>query len=203
MTVSSAIPSVVTGNNSDLMRACADLYLSPSDQIADVTYGKGVLWRKCPELNVTGSDLTTVPERPYDFRNLPYEDNSFDVVVLDPPYIHSGKGKHITEKNYRGSTIKGLSISDIWKLYEQGMAEACRIVRPGGRILVKTQDTVESGRQRWTHIHLHNVAVGMDLYMRDLMQLFRNPPCETRWAGLKQRHSRKCNSYLLVLEQPK
>ena len=131
------------------------------------------------------------------------EDNSFDVVVLDPPYIHSGKGKHITEKNYRGSTIKGLSITDIWKLYEQGMAEACRIVRPGGRILVKTQDTIESGRQRWTHIHLHNVAVGMDLYMRDLMQLFRNPPCETRWAGLKQRHSRKCNSYLLVLEQPK
>ena len=200
---SAPIPSVITGTNADLLRACADLYLSPDDRIADLTFGRGVFWQKCPELNVTGSDLTTVPERPYDLRSTPYANNSFDVVVLDPPYIHSGKGRHITERQYRGSTVKGLSMAQIWQLYEDGMAEACRIVRPGGRILVKTADTIESGRQRWSHIHLANVGDGMGLYLKDLLILLRKPPCEKRWAGQKQRHSRKVTSYLLVLEAQK
>ena len=194
------IRSLITGDNSDLIRACADLYLGPDDKIADLTYGKGVFWRKCPELNVTGSDLETVPERAYDFRKTPYDDGQFDVAVLDPPYIHSWS-THQTEERYRGSTTHAKGMAEIWQLYEDGMVEACRITRDGGRILVKTKDTVESGKQRWSHIHLAQVGERLGLYLRDLLVLKTNPPCEKRWEGTEQKHSRKDISYLLVFER--
>ena len=193
------VQSLIEGSNADLIRAVADLYLNPSDRIADLTYGKGVFWRQCPELNVTGSDLVTVPDRPYDFTATPYADNSFDVAVLDPPYIHSWS-THQTEARYQGNTTHAKGMTAIWELYRQGMVEAQRIVRPGGRLLVKTKDTVESGRQRWSHIHLANVAEGMGLYLRDLFILKTAGPCERRWDGLEQKHSRKNASFLLVLD---
>lgn len=196
----SPICSLISGDNSDLLRACADLYLTPEDRIADLTYGKGVFWRKCPELNVTASDLETVPERPYDFRCTPYGAGSFDVAVLDPPYIHSWS-THQTEARYRGSTTHAQGMAQIWELYAEGMREACRIVRSGGRVLVKTKDTVESGRQRWSHIHLAHVGEQMGLYLRDLLLLQTAPPCERRWAGTPQKHSRKNISYLLVFDK--
>ena len=81
------------------------------------------------------------------------------------------------------------------------LSSAIRITRPGGRLLVKTKDTVESGRQRWSHIHLYNVATELGLYQRDLFALKTAGPCERRWDGLKQKHSRKNLSYLLVLDR--
>ena len=194
------IRSLIEGDNSDLIRACADLYLSPDDKIADLTYGKGVFWRKCPELNVMASDLETVEARPYDFRKTPYDDGQFDVAVLDPPYIHSWS-THQTEERYRGSTTHAKGMAEIWQLYEDGLIEACRITRDGGRILVKTKDTVESGKQRWSHIHLAQVGERLGLYLRDLLVLKTNPPCEKRWEGTEQKHSRKDISYLLVFER--
>lgn len=39
---------IVHGDNSDLIKTVASLYTKDDDlTIADVTYGKGVFWRKC------------------------------------------------------------------------------------------------------------------------------------------------------------
>jgi len=189
--------SLLHGNNADLLRAVADLYLTPQDTIADLTWGKGVFWKKCPELAVTGSDIVTVPERPYDFRSTPYDDNSFDVAVLDPPYIHS-PGKHVTASQYQGQTVQGRSMRDILQLYREGMIEAQRIAR--SKVLVKTKDTIEHGKQVWSHVHLHNTALELGLYPKDLFYLATQPPCENRWKGSPQRHSRKNISQLWVFE---
>lgn len=119
------VNALVRGNNADLIKEVAKLYAADlSLTIADVTYGKGAFWKKTPHLNVTGSDLITVPERTYDFRDLPYRDNSFDIVVLDPPYVHS-PGEHISDANYQNaSTTKGILYNGIRKLYRDGMREA-------------------------------------------------------------------------------
>jgi hypothetical protein len=108
-----AIESVVTGNNADLIAEVAKLYAQGDPKIADLTYGKGVFWRQCPELNVTCSDLITVPDRPYDFRDTPYRDATFDIAVLDPPYIHS-PGEHQTDSRYQNAaTTKGMLWRDL------------------------------------------------------------------------------------------
>ncbi|MEO9602903.1 MAG: hypothetical protein ABJ051_10065 [Lentilitoribacter sp.] len=192
------VEALVHGDNADLIKTVASLYAKDTDlKIADVTYGKGVFWRKCPHLDVTGSDLVTVPERSYDFRNLPYEDKSFDIVVLDPPYVHS-PGNHMTDANYQNAqTTKGHLYDDIMKLYRDGMKEASRVARR--QIWVKCKDQVQAGQQCWAHIDILNEATKLGMRGRDFFTLI--PTARTpngRWTI--QHHARKPMSYLWVLD---
>jgi len=194
--------SIVEGNNADLIAHVAELYAKPTSHIADVTWGKGVFWRKCPHLDVTGSDLMTVPERPYDFRSLPYLPESFDIVVLDPPYIHS-PGNHVTDSRYQNAaTTKGMLHKDIRQLYIDGMREAARVAKSdGGQVWVKCKDQVQSGMQRWAHVEMLHDALSLGLIGRDLFVLI--PKSRTpggRWNV--QHHARKVHSYLWVFERP-
>lgn len=83
------------GTNADLLPDIMAMYAKDGDVVADVTYGKGVFWR-----NV---DIEKYDFRPtdlmdgVDFKNLPHEDGSIDLLVLDPPYMHGGgdcEGEH-------------------------------------------------------------------------------------------------------------
>ena len=197
------IQAVVKGNNADLIAEVAQLYAADDFKIADLTYGKGVFWRKCPELNVTGSDLVTVPDRPYDFTATPYDDASFDIAVLDPPYIHS-PGNHQTDSRYQNrATTKGMLWRDLREqLYIPGMKEAMRIVKPdGGQVWVKCKDQVQSGMQRWCHVELCHDALELGLYPRDLFILkATSQTSNNRWNV--QHHARKPHSYLWVFQRP-
>lgn len=193
------VSAVVTGDNSDLIAAVASLYAKGGDTVADLTWGKGVFWRKAQHLLVTGSDIVTVSERPYDLRNTPYEDESFDIAVLDPPYIHS-PGKHTTDARYQNAaTTKGFLQKDILKLYADGMREGQRIAKR--QVWVKCKDQVQSAVQRWSHCDIRLIALQLGLYPRDLFILI--PDSQTprgRWPV--QHHARKPHSYLWVFEKP-
>jgi hypothetical protein len=198
-----SVQAVIEGNNADLIAAVARLYANGDPKIADLTYGKGVFWRQCPDLNVTGSDLITVPDRPYDFRDTPYQDASFDIAVLDPPYIHS-PGKHQTDSRYQNAaTTKGMLWRDLrQQLYIPGMKEAMRIVKPdGGQVWVKCKDQVQSGMQRWCHVELCHDAMALGLYPRDLFILIATSrTSDSRWDV--QHHARKPHSFLWVFQRP-
>jgi len=191
------VEALVRGNNADLIREVAKLYVKDGMKIADVTFGKGAFWRKTPHLDVTGSDLITVPSRPFDFRALPYQDDAFDVVVLDPPYIHS-PGKHQTDHRYQNAaTTKGLLHDGIMQLYGDGMREAMRVSY--GQVWVKCKDQVQSGVQRWAHIEIMGLALAMGMTARDMFILdavSRTPM--GRWDV--QHHARKPMSYLWVFD---
>ena len=196
------VEAVVYGDNGDLIRTVCHLYVRPDDKIADFTFGKGVFWRKVEgdiARRVEGSDIVTVPERPYDFRNTPYSDGAFDIVVLDPPYIHS-PGNHQTDSRYQNaSTTKGMLHHDIRQLYVDGMREASRVSRR--QIWVKCKDQVQSGMQRWAHCEMLADALALGLFARDLFVLV--PSSQTsrgRWTA--QHHARKPHSYLWVFERP-
>jgi hypothetical protein len=197
------VESVVTGNNSDLIEEVARLYAAGDPKIADLTYGKGVFWRKTPHLRVFGSDRVTQPKRPHDFTALPYRDATFDIAVLDPPYIHS-PGKHQTDSRYQNAaTTKGMLWCDLrQQLYIPGMKEAMRIVKPdGGQVWVKCKDQVQSGMQRWCHVELCHDAMAMGLYPRDLFILIASSrTSNNRWSV--QHHARKPHSFLWVFQRP-
>lgn len=194
------VHALVRGNNADLIKEVVKLYApDPSLTIADVTFGKGAFWKKVPHLKVTGSDLLTVPERQYDFRDLPYEDNSFDIVVLDPPYIHS-PGRHMSDANYQNaSTTKGVLYDDIRTLYKDGMREAKRVARQ--QIWVKCKDQVQAGQQCWAHVDILKDAQDLGVIGRDLfiLEATSRPP-SGRWTV--QHHARKPMSYLWIFDIP-
>ena len=202
------VVSIVTGNNADLIAEVARLYIPDGAQVADVTWGKGAFWKKVDtsSFTVQGSDVA-----PHiggygdivqaDFRELPYADESFDVVVLDPPYVHN-PGKHMTDARYNNAaTTTGMSHNDIRNLYRDGMREAMRVLRPGGRIFVKGKDEIESGKQCWSQTELLLDATSLGLYGKDSFVLV--PTSRTamgRWT--KQLHARKVHSFLWVFEKP-
>lgn len=190
----------ITGNNADLIATVADLYTRSGSLIVDVTWGRGAFWRRTSHVPI-GSDVSPdlAPHVACDFRKLPYRDNSVDVVVLDPPYVHN-PGNHITNGRYNNAaTTSGMYHEDIMRLYEDGMREAWRVLRPNGQTWVKCKDQVESGRQCWSHIELHDIAIKLGFFARDLFVI--TPDSRTtpnRWA--RQIHARKNHSYLWVFE---
>lgn len=67
-----------------------DLYVRPGRVVADVTFGKGVFWQNIPsdKYHLLASDIADG----VDCRDLPYQAETIDCVVLDPPYMHSPGG---------------------------------------------------------------------------------------------------------------
>ena len=141
---SSIVSSSVTGTNADLFAHVIPLWTTPDDVIMDVTYGHGVFWRKLDGLPHIHHDLRLDG---VDCRALPEQDESVDVVVLDPPYrpTHGSKSPMMVEQ-YGLGTEQLDSMNDVLALYGAAAREAWRVLRPGGRVLVKCQDSSYSSR---------------------------------------------------------
>ena len=79
------VVSAYVGNNAEIFPNVLRLHVPEGSKIADVTYGKGVFWRKIrkEKYDFHPSDIADGT----DCRNLPYEDESFDCIVFDPPYM--------------------------------------------------------------------------------------------------------------------
>jgi hypothetical protein len=195
--------TVVRGTNADLIAVAAKLYLPAGATVADVTYGKGVFWRNLATARFTLLSSDIDPEAGVtvaDFRALPYEDGSVDVVVLDPPYVHGGVVAGVDRCYNNAATTPQLGHDSILKLYRQGIVEATRVVRPGGQLWVKCKDEIESGRQRWSHIELLDIACGLGWRGRDLFVLTPSSRIPAN-RGRRQLHAHKTHSFLWILDK--
>jgi len=189
------VTSVTTGKNAALIREVCRLYAPSGTTIADVTFGRGNFWPRPTPDYVTGSDLITAPDgRAYDFRDLPYANGSFDIVVLDPPYIMDGQTT-MARETYQTQLVAGLD--DLLALYRAGMAEAHRVARR--QLWVKCQDQVHSGVQHWVSGEVVLMAREMGLHLRDTFVLVQSGSTPSgRWSA--QHHARKRHSFLMVFD---
>lgn len=187
------IYTVHKGNNSGLIKKVVALYFKPGEKIADVTWGKGAFWKEVDltKINVVGTDIKTGT----DFRDLPYEDNSFNHSVIDPPYARITNLKGMVDCY---NTTRFTTHEDIIKLYEDGLKELVRITKDDGYILCKCQDEICGCKQRWSHIEIFNIALELGLYPKDLFILVneKNPK-----PTHKQQHARKLHSYLWIFQK--
>lgn len=198
--------SAYTGSNDDVFPHILSLYVSPGSTVADVTYGKGVFWKKVPDgvFQLLSSDLSTGT----DCRNLEYDDESIDCVVFDPPYMHTPGGTaHVNHQNYESYYKNNKADSRkkyheaVLDLYFTAAREAWRVLRKGGIYIVKCQDEVCANRQRLTHVELINELASYGFIIEDLFVVVRKgKPGVSRL--LKQAHARKNHSYFLVFLKP-
>ncbi len=198
--------SAGVASNDEVFPDILSLYVAPGSVVADVTYGRGVFWRRVPEgvFRVLATDIATGT----DCRELPYQDGAIDCVVFDPPYMHTPGGTaHVNHQNYEGYYQNNRANSGkkyheaVLDLYFTAAREAWRVLRPGGIYIVKCQDEVCANIQRFTHIEVINELTTYGFVAEDLFVVVRKgKPGVSRM--LRQAHARKNHSYFLVFLKP-
>jgi hypothetical protein len=207
---SNVVLSAAVAGNADVFPNILRLHVPKGSIVADVTYGKGVFWQQVPpeDYIVLPTDIQTG----VDATELPYEDDSLDALVLDPPYMEglfrretshmAGGGSHAAFRHHysngQATNGNGPKWHDaVLDLYYRCAAEARRTLKTGGVFIVKCQDEVSANRQRLTHVELINHLQERDFYCKDLFVVVRaNKPGMSRVK--KQVHARKNHSYFLV-----
>jgi len=206
MATNDLVMSAYHGTNDEVFPFVMSLYVSPGSTVADVTFGKGVFWRRIPQdiYNLLPTDISTG----VDSRELPYKDGSIDCVVFDPPYMHTPGGTaHQNHQNYE-TYYRNNDVSSnkkyheaVLDLYFMSAKEAMRVLRIGGVYIVKCQDEVCANRQRLAHVEIINELATYGFTTEDLFVVVRhNRPGVSRI--LIQAHARKNHSYFLVFLKP-
>lgn len=93
-----------------------------------------VTFMDCRELEdvlCDGRKLEIKPDIIGDFRNIPFTDNSFSMVVFDPPHLH-----RIGENSWMAK--KYGKLTDTWREdISKGFSECLRVLKPNGTLIFK------------------------------------------------------------------
>lgn len=122
--------------------------------------------RKAEHTLCDGRSLEVNPDIEMDFRNMPFDDESFHAVVFDPPHlVHVGDQSWLALKygklnqNYKEDLAKGF-------------AECFRVLKPFGMLIFKWNET--------------QIKVSEILALTDQKPLFGHPSgkrSNTHWIG--------------------
>lgn len=208
------VVSAYQADNATVFPDVLKLHVPMGSVVADITYGKGVFWKNVPQdhYTVLASDLKIG----LNWNNLPYEDDSVDAIVFDPPYMEglyrsssdalAGAGTHAAFQNAysNGATQKKSAKRKyhdaVLESYLSVLSGVKRILRRGGKFIVKCQDEVSANRQKLTHVELIWAYEAAGFYCKDIFVVVRrNVPAISRLK--KQEHARKNHSYFLVFER--
>lgn len=192
-------------HNGDLVQEAGRLYIKPKDWVLDTTPGRGVWNKKLKHRRL----VSLLPGD--DFRALPYEDGTFDVVWYDPPYVSTG-----------GRASSGLQeFLDRFGLYDAppspkllqelcntGARECWRVLKKDGLLFWKTKEYTSSGRLFSGLMLSYYFGVNvMGMRYQDHFIMHRKSPMpqppRTRRDGTPsvQQHARRNCSHLLVLKR--
>lgn len=139
-----------------------------------------------------------------DSRELPLEDSCISCMIFDPPFLAT-TGKSLTE-NVTGNIINkrfGVypSEKELHQLYVDSLSEAHRVLTDGGVLIFKCQDKISSGKQYMSHCFIHNEAVKIGFYPKDLFVLMAKNRIVADWQLKNQKNARKFHSYFWVFEK--
>ena len=155
-------------------------------KIADVTYGSGIFWK-----NVDVSKYKLFPSDiadGIDCRSLPYENERFDALVLDPPYMEgllrnnaahkAGVSTYSPFREYYSNGNEENHGGPKWHeavtdLYYKAGNEAYRVLKEHGIMIVKCQDEVSANKQWLTHVEIITYYPKIGFYTKDLFVVIR------------------------------
>lgn len=103
------------------------------------------------------------PDVVADFRDMPFADNTYDLIVFDPPHLKWAGPKSIMKAQY-GQLDKDNWPADIL----QGMSECMRVLKPNGTLIFKWNEN---------QVKLRDVLKAIEPFS----PLFGNRKSQTHW----------------------
>jgi len=199
------------GSNADLFPDILRLFVPKMSRVLDLTYGRGVFWKKVNKQDWILTENDIDPARGsvhYDFRSLPDAwEGQFDAVIFDPPYLYVG-GFHTLKRSLdRGYRNKERAMAGIYgvaavdQMYLDGMWQAHKVLRKRGILICKCMDQVMSGEQVWQHITYHDYGRMLGFKNVDLFVLVSPQTPTMRHPPEQQQHARRNHSYFLVMRK--
>ncbi len=199
------LPSVWEGSDAELLERMLDFYPHKKpEKILDATVNAGRFWLGSTR-PVTGMDIDPRhgPDVVGDNTDMPFADESFDVIVYDPPHVpNQGKdrGKDFTRRFglvLKSSGDRGYNFSHTFPPF---CKEAYRVLRKEGILLCKIADYVHGHRFQWAHIDLVQAAVAVGFTACDcIVKVRKGPITDPRWR--KAHHARRHHCYWIVFRK--
>ena len=186
--------------NGPLLAAAAQLWIRDADHVVDVTYGRGAFWTRYRPAHFVAHDQVTDG---CDFRRLPENDETVDVVVFDPPYVEQGGRTTTGVPDFleRYGLMDGpTTLGDLRRLMAAGILEGARVLRPSGRLLVKCCDFTANGRYQQFRMHVVTVATAAGLEQQD--ELVHHSGTGPNGRPPPYLRSRRAHSFLCVFQKP-
>ena len=147
--------------------------MNVAKRILDVCCGSKLFWfqKHHPDVvymdirhenrEIHGKHVHVDPDVIGDFRNIPYDDGRFDMVVFDPPHLRWVGPNSIMKAQYG-------QLSDTWQQdIAQGFKECMRVLKSGGFLIFK-----------WNECQ---IKVNEILKLMNTSPLFGNRRGDTHW----------------------
>lgn len=199
------LSSVWYGEDAELLERLLDFYPRKRPRkILDTTVNGSRFWRgsKRP---VVGMDIDPRhhPNLVADNSAMPFGDNSFDVLVYDPPHIPNQGKDNKKDFGKRFGLVLRSSKENHYTFthtFPPFVREAYRVLKDEGILLCKITDYVHHHRYQWAHIELINAAREAGFMPCDcIVKIRKGPIIDPKWK--KAHHTRRQHCYWIVFRK--
>lgn len=199
------LASIWDGTDAELLEKMLDFYPGTRPQlILDTTINTGRFW-KGSKRPIIGLDIEA-RHRPHlvgDNLRMSFKNNSFDIVVFDPPHIPNQGRDQSKDFNTRFGLVLKSSVQNGYNfshLYPPFVKEAYRVLKPEGILFCKIADYVHGHRFQWAHVDFIRVAAEVGFCPCDcIVKIRKSPIVSPRWKTAH--HARRHHCYWLIFRK--
>lgn len=176
-----------------LLVAISTLYLNKGTFSLDPCFNKGGFYKILKRPQYIGDVTPRYKWCPkMDVTSLPWELWNLESAIFDPPFL-VGSGKMADRY---GSFS---SVADMFSFFDLAIDNFHRVLRPGGTLVVKIQDTSVGGQNFFSHIHIANYCRENGFELIDLLVLHN--PLKVKQLNVTSRMASKEHCFFLVFKK--
>lgn len=191
----------VNTTDQEIIQAIIKLHNNGQDFEVDPTYSTGRFWQGLIppalkfDINPQAEGVVAASAD-----NLPLGEESVSSVMFDPPFVVRvrSEAKGIIHNRFSSFT----SVQSLWEFYDRALEEFWRILKWGGIVAFKCQDTIDGGTEYWSHYEIMKKAESLGYRCMDIF-ILHNPHVLFSPNMAVQQHARKTHSYYLVFKKVK